>query len=174
MAFIDDALIIVRNLINDTQAPQTYDDNRLQELILTAAYLVVTDITSLDTTYSVNISGLTISPDPYNNGPDVVFTSFATLRAACLADQSLFRTRAMVAGISAKCGPAILDTMRHMDGFKELITIGPCATYEIMKKDFMFGSGKICQVIMSPFISNTFNPESLGLKFTDARNSYFM
>ena len=174
MAFIDDALIIVRNLINDTQSPQTYDDNRLQELIYTAAYLVVTDITSLPTTYQVSISNLSITPDPYGNGPDTVFTSFATLRAACLADQSLFRTRAMVAGISAKCGPAILDTMRHMDGFKQLIEVGPCATYEIMKKDFMFGDGNICQCIMSPFISNTFNPENLGTKFSDARNSYFM
>lgn len=174
MAFLDDALIIVRNLINDTQAPQTYDDNRLQELILTASYLVLTDITSLPNSYTVNISNLLITPDPNSNGPDTVFVSFACLRAACLADQSLLRTRAMVAGISAKCGPAILDTMRHMDGFRELITVGPCATYEIMKKDFMFAGGNICQVIMSPFISNTFNPENLGLMFSDARNSYFM
>jgi hypothetical protein len=171
MAWLDDAIIIVRNLINDTQSPQTYDDNRLQELIMTSAFLVVTDITSLETSYTVNMSNLSVSPDPSN---DSFFMSFVCLKSACLVDQSNLRTKALVAGIVAKCGPAVLDTMKHMDGFKELITIGPCATYQSMKYDYMFGGGRICEGILSPFISNKFNPENLGLKFSDARNSYFM
>lgn len=170
MAWYDEAVPMLRILIGDYGDESTdmiYSTNRLEEILVVAAKYVSQEI-DFDTTYTVSINPYSISPDPNS---DSAFTNFMVMKAACLTDQGTFRSKALSAGIKAKCGPVVLETLRYLDGFKELLTLGPCATYKTMKKDWMFGNGNICKAILSPFVGNNFDPQSLSA-FTTHRDRF--
>ena len=168
MAWQDELMPMLRVLINDprlTDNDQTceFSEDRLEELMIVAAKLVNQEL-SFDTTYTISISAGTISPDPAvgTTAESAAFSNLWVLRAACIVDTGTLRTKAASAGILAKCGPVRLDTLRHLDGYKTLINIGPCASYQEMKDNWMFGNGNICKAILSPFISNDFDPQNLS------------
>lgn len=156
----NDLVIMLRSLINDLDSSDyRYTDSRLQQLLVVAAMYVEQEI-DFDTDYTIDVSGISISPDPVVAG-DTVFSNFVVLKAACLADQGLYRTKALAAGIKARLGPAQLETVEHLSGFKELLTSGPCASYATLKKEYEFGDNLGIRAILSPFISNNFDPHSL-------------
>ena len=156
---------MLRVFINDTESPQTYTDDRLKQVLIVAAQYVNMEL-NFDNTYTITIGATAdasnISPDPVSLSDDS-FTNFTVLKAACIADFSTFRTKALQAGVKAKCGPAVLDTIKHLDGFKELLNNGPCKAYEIAKKNWVFGNGELIKAVLSPFISNSFDPASLAM-----------
>ena len=83
------------------------------------------------------------------------------LKAACLIDHGTYRTKTVLSGLTAKLGPAVLETSKHIDGFKDLLTYGACKMYEDAKNDLMFGSENVCRAILSPFTGNKFDPQNL-------------
>lgn len=158
MTWQDIAIPIVRILVNDyNDASYDYNDDRLTQTLVVAAYLIDQEI-DFSTSYTINVPLETISPDPSS---DTAFINFMSLKAACIIDQSTFRTKATIAGLKAKLGPAVLETVEHLKGFKELLTTGPCAAYEALKDDYIFGNAQVVEAILSPFISNNFDPENL-------------
>jgi hypothetical protein len=168
MAWSDTATTVLRTLINDPDST-SYSDARLQTVLISCAYLISYEIT-FDTTYTIDVAAETITPDP---STDATFMNFMIMKAACQTDFSTFRTKALMDGISAKCGPAALSVIGNLKGFKELLTIGPCAAYQTMKQDYVFGNGYICQAILSPFIGSHFDPDSLGSTYVDNRDAYY-
>jgi len=161
MAWQDGMVTALRVLINDMDSV-SYTDSRLEQVLVVAASLVTQDI-DFSTTYDISIVDVSISPDPtLTASKDNAFTNFVIMKAACLSDWSTYRCKALVAGIKVKCGPAALETMQHLDGFKELLSKGPCAAYDKMKDNWVFGNGSICKAILSPFVGNDFNASSLG------------
>ncbi len=156
----DQSIPLLRTILSDGGCGNlSYTDTRLEELLLAAAYLNLTLVTfSID--YSIDIISDTISPDPSTSSPiDVTFINFMVLKAACLADEGLFRTKALSAGIKARCGPAILETMNHIEGFKILLEQGPCRAFEEMLNQYRFsGNADNIKAIMTPFVSNNFDP----------------
>lgn len=166
MAWQDTIVPMLRVLINDLDSTSySYSDDRLEEIVVVAAQLVAQEI-NFDTTYTVNVPLCTISPDPVANSDDA-FTNFITLKAACFMDQSQFRTKATVAGLKAKVGPAVLETTEHLKGFKELLNIGPCAAYKTLKEEWVFGNAQVVEAVLSPFISNNFDPADLPSSTVD-------
>lgn len=163
MAFFDEAIPMVRVLINDLGATLTYSDDRLEELLCVAGKIILTESIDFDYDYTITVSTHTISPDPVTVG-DNAFFNFVCLKAACFADVSTYRTKSAVAGLIAKMGPAMLDTKDHLAGFLNILNTegGPCKAFEQLKKEFMFGNANICRVILSPFVSNDFDPSSLS------------
>jgi hypothetical protein len=160
---------MLRVLINDTEAPQTYSDARLQQIIVVAGQYVQQEI-SFTTTYTIDIGTPDISPDPTVTATkDDEFTNFTVLKAACMTDWSTFRQKALLAGVRARCGPVLLETLKHLDGFSTLLEEGPCAAYEELKKDYQFGNTNVVRAILSPFRGNNFDPESLRAVRTDGR-----
>ena len=166
------AIVMLRVLINDFNSNNyTYADADLQSILAVSALYVQQQIQNNLASYGVQLSpSIDIFPDPSG---DTAFTNFMVMKAACQADFCTFRTQALMDGISARCGPAGLTVMGHIKGFKELLTIGPCAAFEQMKNDLIFGQGLLCQVIMSPFIGNHFDPEALAVRFDDNRSTYY-
>jgi hypothetical protein len=160
MSWNDSGIKMLRVLLNDNGTTLTYSDNRLEQLLIVAAIYVKQDLT-FDVNYSINIMTHSISPDPVDTG-DNAFLNFTVIKAACLADIGQVRTKALVAGISARCGPVSLDTGSHLVGFKELLSVGPCAMYEALKTDWQYSHSNIHHAILTPFISNNFDPRSLG------------
>lgn len=163
MAWQDDMILMLRILINDySDTTYTYTDELLIENLIVAAQFVNMEL-DFTSAYTINIMALTISPDPTLTATkDDAFTNLVILKAACILDQGKFRNGVDTAGVRAKCGPAMLDTLSRMDGFKQLLTLGPCAAYEELKLQYTFGNTTILRAILSPFVSNDWTPDALS------------
>lgn len=156
MCINENMTLILRALINDLDN-EDYSDERLEQLIAIAARFVIQDTSAA---YTADVMSPDITPDPYANNDDI-FVNLTVVRAACMVDQGNLRVRAAMAGLSATAGPASLNVGGgNFSAFKDLIALGPCAMYKEMLQDYILGSGVICHGILSPFISNTFDPDN--------------
>lgn len=154
---------MLRVLIGDNayQGAYIYTDSRLIQTLVVAAMYVDQEV-NFATTYSIDVICSTISPDPYTTD-DRAFMNMVVLKAACLIDQGTYRTKAVLSGLEAKCGPATLKTVQHLDGFKELLSMGPCAMFDKLKTEYQFsgdGLNNIVHFVLSPFAGNDFDPVS--------------
>lgn len=154
MSWQDTGITILRNLIWDNDSEVTYSDSRLEELLIVAASQIVVEI-EFDTDYTVTVSTTTISPDPED---DADFMYFMTMKAACMLDRGNARLAAMRGGLEARCGPALLRTLKHMDGFQILLKEGYCGAYKQAKKEFVFGDVAWARAVLSPFVNENFIP----------------
>ncbi len=158
MCINESMIITLRALINDLDS-ETYSDNRLEQILAIAANFVVQDTHT--TLYTINIMSPNITPDPVV-GNDVVFFNLTVLKAACMLNQGELKNKANMAGLEAVAGPTRLKVGGEgFAAYKELIAIGPCAMYKKMLEDYILGSGLVVHGILSPFVSNTFNPTDL-------------
>lgn len=170
------SLLMLRTMLNDAGCGEgTYTTKRLEDLLITAAYFLPIDI-NFSSSYTVDVEANTISPDPISESDGQEFINFMVLRAACLADEGNFRTNALLQGVKARCGPAVIETSKYGQFLAELLTAGPCATYETLKKEYNFSyeGGQIIRAVMSPFASNTFDPSRNlgGHGFLDTNNPH--
>jgi hypothetical protein len=164
--------IIVRNLINDLDASPTYSDDRINQLAVVAARYVLGEV-NLDTEYNIDIVNTTMVPDPSDpSSRDTDFVGFVALKAACLLDQSTFRTKAVNEGISASLGPARLSVGGNLSGFKTILEMGPCGTYEQLVMDHNIGNISTVRAILSPFVGNNFDPRYLMRSNLRGRDFY--
>lgn len=152
---------MVRVLVNDLEDVPVYSDARLEQLIVVAATYVQREI-YLPTSYTIGIDTPSISPDPTEAATlDDDFSAFVVLKAACLVDSSTYRTKVAMEGIKAKLGPAELEVRGGTDAFFKLMSDGPCQAYQDLKMQYMFGGNGMLRsihAILSPFVSNTFDP----------------
>lgn len=160
-AWKTDMAKLLRVLIWDLAEPVKYTDARLEDVLIVAAYQTLQDI-PLDVFYSVNLGKVEISPDP-SIAPDTAFMNFTTLRAACLVDQGNLRAEAFKEGIRVVLGPTQLSVANHLTGFKTLLELGPCHAYQELRKQYLFGDRVSVRAVLSPFVSNKFDPEYLAL-----------
>jgi hypothetical protein len=162
--------IIVRTLINDLdESNQSYSDERLLQIITVAAKFVQFDV-SLKSEYLVNIVNLTISPDPTIDN-DSIFISLTGLKAACIIDQSVLRTKAALEGIRAALGPAQLSIAGSLAGFDLIIDKGPCAAYDELVSHWDVREATAVRAILSPFAGNKFDPTYLQSSDLPARST---
>ena len=166
MAWQDDMTQMLRILIFDIESTPTYSDARLEEMIVTAAHLVIQDI-NFSTDYTVSIMSQSITPDP-TTSDDTEFVNFVVLKVACIADQSTLRSKVNSAGVSVKLGPASISTGTNLRGHEVLLNQGPCAAYDEMKWEYELGNANAIRAILSPFVGNNFDPRSLGGGGTDS------
>ncbi len=160
--------IIVRSLINDLGDQPVYSDERLLQLIAVAAQYVEFDVV-LENKYIVNISEPNITPDPTElPEKDTIFISLIGLMAACLADQSTFRTKAALEGIRASLGPANLSVAGSLAGYKTLLDKGPCQLYAELTEHWDVQNATAIKAIFSPFVGNKFDPYMLP--YNDGRD----
>ena len=176
MSWQNTSLIMLRTLLNDAScSTEKYTDDRLMDLLLTSAYIIRIDI-NFNTTYTVDVEAYTISPDPIGQTDGTEFISFMVLKAACIADEGNFRTSALLQGVSARCGPASITTSNYGGYLKELLTAGPCKSYQTLSDQYNFSyEGKrIIKAVMSPFAANDFDPGTqMGqLGIGDLQNSH--
>lgn len=152
---------MLRVLIDDNAYHGTYcyTDSRLRQVLVTAAMYVCQELT-FSKAYDVDIICTTITPDPYDCG-DKAFLNMVVMKAACLIDHGTFRQKAFTAGLEAKCGPATMKTLQHLQGFKDLLEMGPCGMYEKLKEEYQFSGDALCDIVhfvLSPFTGNDFDP----------------
>jgi hypothetical protein len=167
--------IIVRSLINDLGATPTYTDERILQLSVVAANYVTKEV-NLSRDYSIDIVNIDITPDPSDNTTrDTDFISFIALKAACLLDQSTFRTKATMEGIRTALGSANLSVSGNLSGYKTILDQGPCKLYEQLTLDHNIGNATAVRAVLSPFVGNNFDPRYLlrgSFRSTDANDFY--
>ena len=154
------SLLMLRTMLNDAGCGEsTYSTTRLEQLLITSAYFLPIDI-NFKNTYTVDVEAYTISPDPISQTDGSEFINFLVLKAACVADEGNFRNKALMQGVTACCGPAVLQTSNYGQYLKELLTNGPCKVYEDLKEGYNFGyeGAQVIKAVMSPFVSNDFYP----------------
>lgn len=158
----------LRVMIGDLEATQVYSDDRLSQVLAVAAQQVQVHL-SFSTTYTINYTNNSISPDPTaSTPPDDDFVVLTVLKAACFIDTNALRTKAALAGIRATLGALSLDTSNNIQGYINTIKLGPCAMFEDLAADYAFGNPNIWKAILSPFINNQFDPRNL--QSTEIRN----
>lgn len=150
MCWSETLVIMLRAIIGDLGDTPTYSDERLETLLMVAASYVLTDLDS--SAYEINITEGTITPNPVEY-KDTTFINLTVLKAACLADQSTFRTKALLEGIRATAGPASLIIQGNLSGFKQLLEIGPCKAYEDLLNSGT--TATFIRGVLSPFTSDS-------------------
>ena len=152
--------IIVRTWINDLSDTPTYEDDILQQVLVVSAQYVNREI-NFTNDYEVNLTNLTITPDPTTGTRDEDFIGFVTLKAACFLDQSTFRTKAANEGIRAGLGAASIDVRGNLRGYKEILDVGPCYMYDKLRMQYEISNANGIEAILGPFVGNNFDPRYL-------------
>lgn len=172
MSWQKEITTIVRILINDYTSPYTYSDSRIAQTILVAAQYVQFDV-NLDNKYTINLTSGTLSPDPTTlPDKDNIFINLTGLKTACIVDQSTFRTKAALEGIRAALGPASLSITGNLAPLRNIIEMGPCATYEELTSHWDVANANAVRAIFSPFVGNRFDPSSIPYNGDRGRNLF--
>jgi len=138
---------IVRGLINDMVSPYTYNDWRLQELIVVGAVLTVQEV-DFAASYTINLCTNTITPDP-SVASDYDFMALVSLKTACMISSGEHRDAAKTA-VSVKDGPSFVDTKdraKHLGGLADNV----CDAYEKAKLNYQVGDGSLGRAIVGPY-----------------------
>lgn len=161
MAWQTEMTIIVRTLINDLDTVNpTYSDARIEQVITVAATYVQQEA-NLSKTYTVDVTNGSITNDPTTPSRDDAFVALTCLKAACIVDQSTFRTKAAIDGVRASLGSASIGVSSNLSGFKTILDQGPCAMYQQLLDEYnVSGEGltSVIQAVLSPFTGNNFDP----------------
>lgn len=172
MSWQNELTIMVRTLINDLSEPYQFSDNRIEQVLTVAGKYVQFDV-NLDHSYAIDVVDLNIDPDPTLDN-DAVFISLTCLKAACIIDQSIYRTKAALEGIRAALGPAQLAIAGQSAAWKTMLDNGPCAAYEELTSHWDVKEATAIAAILSPFAGNKFDPEFQNIRTTYGyRNSFY-
>ncbi len=130
MSWNIDLVLMVRVLVSDLVVPQTYTDEYIQRVLITAGIQVDAEF-PFNHTYVYDISALTIVPDPVVS-VDSPFMALIPLKAACILTQGEFK-QALGQGIKVRDGDSAIDTSVSFRGYRDILELGPCAAYEKLK-----------------------------------------
>jgi len=147
---------IVRYLVGDS-SEVTYTDQQIQKNILIAARMIVTEV-FFNTIYNINVSTLTLDPDPTDSSEDEskALINLISLKAACMILSSEYQ-------IYAKRSVKIVDGPSSIDGTsiaKNLLDLSKdrCNQYSSYKMQYSMGSMNGGTAILTPTTSQYINP----------------
>lgn len=158
-------ITVLRILIDDNSDEPKYKDSRLEDVLVVSAMQVSEE--ARISTYTIDITPPTITPTPID---DTAYLNLVTLKAACIIDRGNMRHAALVNGLSAKCGSAVMTVSNRVSGFATLIDKGYCAAYDEALRQYIFGNVSFAQGILSPFINSDFFPEDYSVNVQDFRD----
>lgn len=156
MSWQEELTAITRVLINDLVEPYQFSDERLQQVLAVAGKYVQFDV-NLDHSYGIDVANSNITPDPTADN-DSIFISLVCLKAACIIDQSTYRTRSAMDGVRATLGPASLSIAGQSTAWKTILDQGPCAAYDELTSHWDVAQATSVKAILSPFVGNKFDP----------------
>lgn len=90
MAWDTDATLMLRILVDDYDAPQTYTDAKLKTVLIISAKMVQQDTNFSD--YTVSVSAQTITPDPTDpSSQNNDFVNLMVTKAACILTRAEYK-----------------------------------------------------------------------------------
>lgn len=150
MAWTTDLVTMTRVIVGDISTPQTYSDEYLKQVLITAGIMVDAEV-PFGFTYVYDITALTISPDPVIS-EDSVFMALIPLKAACILVQGEFR-QALGQGIKVRDGDSAIDTSVSFRGYKDILELGPCKAFEKLKWTILASgaSALVGKAVLGPY-----------------------
>lgn len=141
-------LLMARAILGDMGPTYTYSDERMQQVIIPAAFYVNRQATFQDS-YVVNINNGSITPDPVGDND---FIALCAYKAACLISTYELKNSS---GIIMKDGPSMIDTKGTSQNMKAGMT-SICATFDAMMLDYLVngglsGTGGVGAAILGPY-----------------------
>lgn len=149
----DEMVALLRTMVNDAGVVQTYDDARLEKLIVVAARHVSMELRFVQP-FQGFIKTVDIVPDPTaDETRDEYYINLTCLQAACILDRG---SAAQAAGqaIMIRDGSSQIDLREAFKAKLALLAKGWCAVYESVKDSYLVGQvGSVTMglAVMSPF-----------------------
>lgn len=140
-----------RSLIGDIVPPYIYTDSTINQVILTAARIVIQDTNISGYATMLGVSGY-ISPDPTILCDDD-FVYLIALKAACLLDTNQARSMVNigVGGTTAILGPMSYNFQAQSTAVQDLFDYGLCNSYEEFARRYALGDmSNLLSVVLSP------------------------
>lgn len=150
MAWDTELIVVTRILINDVSTPQSHADAYLQQVLVAAGLMTSVDV-ELPNDYVFSVENSTITPDPVTSD-DTIFRALVPLKAACIIQTGDLQY-AVGQGIKVRDGDSMIDTSVKFRGYRDILEMGPCATYEQLKWQVQAASatGGVGGVVLSPY-----------------------
>ena len=141
---------IVRHLVNDLDSSKyQYTHSRIETALLVAAQLTTMNV-DFNNTYTINVEGCTLSPDPTDEiTKDDPFIALICLRTACIIIGSEIRRESGNA-ISIKDGPSAID-LRGVTQTLAILYKDLCEKYEHLLLEYRAGNSVAGQAILGPY-----------------------
>jgi len=117
---------------------------------LVAAGILINSEIDLTNDYIFDIANVTIVPDPVDIN-DIIIQALLPLKSACMLQQSQFSI-ALGQGIKVADGDSRIDTSVSFGGYKDILQLGPCKSYEQLKWQIQSAaSANIGAAVLSPY-----------------------
>jgi hypothetical protein len=126
----------------------SYADDRLEETVLVSAQLILNYV-DFDNTFTVDVDGLSLAPDPTEGTKDNSFINIVCTKAACVILSSELRTHSLNS-ISISDGPSRID----MTGIVKNLQVAQqdmCAKSEDAIMQHKAGNSIAGQAILGPY-----------------------
>lgn len=147
MAWHTNMITMLRHIIDDTDSPYEYADEKLKELLCISSVFVITSI-DFSVTYTVDIGAQTITPDPVDNN-DTDFQVLVVLKAACTLVSNEYKGASSKA-ISVRDGPGAIDARGVAEGKKNIMD-SLCNKYNDAILAYKTGNGLCGHGIVGPY-----------------------
>ena len=147
MSWQNEMVRILRFLINDIDA-SSYSDDRLEETILVAAQLQYASI-DFPNTYTIDVDGLVLSPDPTSVTKDDWFINIVCVKTACIILGSEAKTLAAQSYI-IKDGPSTIDVSRAYTAAQQMYK-DMCDKLAFMIMDYKVGNSVAGHAVLTPY-----------------------
>tara|TARA_R110000751_G_scaffold155870_1_gene261396 strand:- start:3110 stop:3613 length:504 start_codon:yes stop_codon:yes gene_type:complete len=161
MAWNIDLVLMLRSLIGDLDNSK-YTNERLKQILSIGAYNVNNEA-SFTNTYTIDVSQITISPDPLVNDPD--FCSLTVYKSACILLGSEVKTESANA-VAIKDGPSSID-LRGVSGSLSIMYKDLCEKYEEMMTKYIYEKGSGSGAPTGAAVLSPYSPASWGVGFND-------
>jgi hypothetical protein len=155
MAWQDEMVPMLRYLIDDFGSTLTYTSTRLEHIIAVAAQLSLLDMT-FDKSYAIDITQVSITPDPTAETRDDGFIGLVCLKAACIIASAEVKTAAGE-GIRVTDGPHTIDLTMGSQ-IKQTRAKDICAKFEQARKQYLAGNSKAGVAVLGPYTYEGVNP----------------
>lgn len=137
---------MLRSIIGDLDKVK-FTDERIKQILVVGAYNVLNDA-DFSETYTVNVAGVSISPDPITE-KDTDFSTLTVYKSACILLGSEVKTEAANA-ISIKDGPSAID-LRGVTANLTNLYNDLCAKYDALLKTYQYNNTLVGQAILGPY-----------------------
>lgn len=150
----DEMVPILRYLIDDVSSTPTYTSTRLEETLAVAAQLTLFEMENgFDKEYVVDVTQVSISPDPTADTRDNAFISLIVLKAVCLVFGAEAKTAASES-VRITDGPSTIDaTSGSQMKYKRYEEA--CDRFTRARRQYLAGNAKFVAAVLGPYTNES-------------------
>jgi hypothetical protein len=148
MAWQSQLTTMVRVLIGDINTTEVFTDDQITKAVVVGGLISAREF-SFANDYTFDLDALDISPDPTESATlDSNAMALFSLKAACMLNMSAYQ-KAINAGIKVRDGDSEIDTTGGFKGYKDVLELGPCKSYDKLLKQLQFNAN-VGRAVMTP------------------------